>query len=60
MAKKKNEQTNKQGLGTSFGKICTENVHRQKKLGKFCRRRSRSSNNAIFGHFTVLFCREVQ
>ena len=39
-----NEKTNKKkGLGTSFGKMCKENVQRQKELQKFCRRLSRSS-----------------
>ena len=49
-----------QRLGTSIGKICTENVHCRKQSRKFCRRRSRSSNHAMFGHFTVLFCSEIQ
>ena len=52
---------NTQDLGSSFGKIsCKENIQRQKESLKFCRCRSRSSNYAIFGHFTVLFCREIQ
>ena len=46
----------KQDIGTSLGKICKENVQRQKESRKFCRHRSRSSNYAIFGHF-MSFCR---
>ena len=45
----------KQGLGTSFGKIYKENVQREKESRQGYLRRSRSSNYAIFGHFTVLF-----
>ena len=33
-------------------KICKENVQRQEESQKCCRRCSRSSNYAIFGHFT--------
>ena len=46
---------------TSLDKIsCKENVLRQKESRKFCPCHSRSSNYAIFGLFTVLFCREIQ